>query len=425
LMCPEDEERMIISLDMQEMDKVKWVDLENSTACIEAGASGLIIQEQLESQGLTLGHEPDSFEFSTLGGWIATRASGMKKNIYGNIEDFVLKIKFVTAVGTIDIPFEVERKSTGPDLHQIILGSEGSLGVVTEAVVKISKLPECSVHGSVIFPDFDSGVAAFHELASRKMAPASVRLLDPVMFAFGQSLKLKPENRMEPWVDWAKKIYITKVCGFEAEKMCAATILFEGSKEEVDYQQKRVYDVLQKYGGLKAGEKSGSQGYLLTYVVAYLRDYGMAYYFIAESFETTVPWKNVIQLDRNVKKRMIESAKKKGVPGTLWVSVRLTQTYKTCACLYYYFGFSFRGVQNPVKVFTEIEEEAREEILKNGGTLSHHHGVGKLRRQFMGDAVGPVALDVLKKIKKEFDPKNTFNTGNMGLTPAKVTFWKE
>lgn len=424
LMCPEDEERMIVSLDMQEMNKIRWVDLDNSTACIEAGASGAEIQDQLSVQGLTLGHEPDSFEFSTLGGWVSTRASGMKKNVYGNIEDFVLKIKFVTALGTIDIPIETERKSMGPDLHQLILGHEGSLGVVTECVVRISKTPECSIHGSVIFPDFDSGVAALHELAAKKMAPASVRLLDNVMFQFGQALKIKTDSYVEPWIEWAKKMMVTKVYGFNHDKMCAATLLFEGPKDEVEYQQKRVYEVLKKHGGLKAGEKAGSQGYLLTYVVAYLRDYGMAYYFLAESFETTVPWKNVIQLDKNVKKRMIDAAKKKGVEKELWVSVRVTQTYKCSACLYYYFGFSFRNLKSPLKVFSEIEEEARDEILKNGGSLSHHHGVGKLRRQFMKQAVGDVAFEILKKIKKELDPKNTFNTGNMNLTKAKMSEWK-
>jgi len=307
----------------------------------------------------------------------------------------------------------------------LILGSEGSLGVVTEAVVRISRAPETSVHESVVFPDFESGVAAVHELASKKMAPASIRLLDPVMFQFGQSLKLRPESKLEPWVDWAKKMMVTKVYGLDPEKMCAATLLFEGAKDEVEYQKKRVMKVLKKYGGIPSGGKAGAQGYLLTYVVAYLRDYGMAYYFVAESFETTVPWKNAVSLDKSVKKRMIESAKKKGVPGELWVSVRLTQTYKTGCTLYYYFGFSFRGVKNPIKIFTEIEEEAREEIMKHGGTLSHHHGVGKLRRQFMEKAVGTVGLDILKRIKKELDPKNTFNTGNMGLTPAKITYWKD
>jgi len=190
---------------------------------------------------------------------------------------------------------------------------------------------------------------------------------------------------------------------------------------KLQFNKKKVYEVLTKYGGLKAGEKGGQQGYLLTYVIAYLRDYGFAFYFLGESFETTVPWKNVVTLDKNVKKRMSDAAKKRGVPGELWVSSRVTQTYKTGACVYYYFGFSFKGISNSVKVFSEIEEEGRQEILKNGGSLSHHHGVGKLRRQFMVDAVTPLGVDILKKIKNVFDPKNVFCCGNMGLTTAKIS----
>lgn len=142
LMVPEEEERMVISLDMQEMNNIKWIDFENNLACIEAGAVGWDIDNKLKEHGLCLGHEPDSYEFSTLGGWISTRASGMKKNVYGNIEDFVVRIKFVTAIGTIDCKVNAERKSTGPDLHELILGHEGTLGVVTEAVCRVHKLPE-------------------------------------------------------------------------------------------------------------------------------------------------------------------------------------------------------------------------------------------------------------------------------------------
>jgi alkyldihydroxyacetonephosphate synthase len=162
-------------------------------------------------------------------------------------------------------------------------------------------------------------------------------------------------------------------------------------------------------------------GYLLTYVIAYLRDYGMAFHFAAESFETFVPWKNVVSLSNNVKTRMIAAAKKRNVPGTLWVSCRVTQLYKTGACVYFYFGFSHAGMKNTCKSFTEIEEEGRDEVLNNKGTLSHHHGVGKLRRQYMSRCVTPLGLELLKKIKKEFDPKNVFGVGNMGLTEAKIS----
>jgi hypothetical protein len=135
LTCPSNETRMIVSLDMHEMNKIKWIDNENMLVCMEAGIVGQDLKRRLEAQGLTIGHEPDSLEFSSLGGWIATRASGMKKNTYGNIEDMLVRVKLVTAVGTVDRSVEVPRLSMGPDVQQLVLGPEGTLGVITEAVL--------------------------------------------------------------------------------------------------------------------------------------------------------------------------------------------------------------------------------------------------------------------------------------------------
>jgi len=420
-MCPENEKRMIISLDTQVMNKIKWIDAENNMACIEAGAMGKAIQDELNLKGWTLGHEPDSYEFSTMGGWVATRASGMKKNKYGNIEDFLIRVKCVTSIGVLDIKVNTERKSTGPDLQAIILGSEGTLGVVTECVVRISKAPEANAYGSVLFPDFQSGFKACREIANTmSVYPASVRLMDNIMFAFGQALKMK-ESMAKQIINYAKGVYVTKIVGFNPDKMCAMTLFFEGSKEEVQQQEKTVYRIAAKHNGLNAGGEGGENGYMLTYVIAYLRDYGMAYNFVAESFETTCPWKNVLALCTGVRKRVIDEARKRGIKRTIWVTYRLTQTYKTCACLYFYFGFNASGVKNPIKVFSEVEEAARYEILEHNGTLSHHHGVGKLRKVFMKDCITPVAFKMLQKIKNQFDPKNVFGNGNMGLTPSVIT----
>jgi len=165
LECPADEQRMVVSLDMHEMNRIKWIDHHSLIANIECGIIGKDLDEKLAKLGYLMGHEPDSSEFSSLGGWIATRASGMKKNTYGNIEEILVTAKMVTPIGTIEKGCNVPRISAGPDVNQIILGSEGTLGVITEAVIKLRPLPECRRYGSIVFPDFESGVAALREIA--------------------------------------------------------------------------------------------------------------------------------------------------------------------------------------------------------------------------------------------------------------------
>ncbi|KAK6012180.1 FAD binding domain protein [Ostertagia ostertagi] len=165
LECPVTEQRAVISMDMALMDKIIWIDKENLTCRAQAGIIGQALESQLNSKGFTCGHEPDSIEFSTLGGWVSTRASGMKKNKYGNIEDLVVHVNFATPKGMIHKQCQVPRISSGPDLHHVIMGSEGTLGVVTEVTIKVFPLPEVKRYGSLVFPDFNHGVAFFREVA--------------------------------------------------------------------------------------------------------------------------------------------------------------------------------------------------------------------------------------------------------------------
>eukprot|EP00455_Lapot_gusevi_P019918 TRINITY_DN2118_c0_g1_i4.p1 TRINITY_DN2118_c0_g1~~TRINITY_DN2118_c0_g1_i4.p1 ORF type:complete len:219 (+),score=106.68 TRINITY_DN2118_c0_g1_i4:69-659(+) len=195
--------------------------------------------------------------------------------------------------------------------------------------------------------------------------------------------------------------------------MTAVTLMFEGTAEQVAAQEKTVYSTAAKYGGKKAGSENGLRGYFLTFMIAYLRDFGFKYYFMAESFETSVPYDKVLELCDRVKARIRASAAAKGVPGTPFVSCRVTQLYDTGACVYFYFGFLFRGLKDPVKVFSEVEHEAREEIMRCGGSLSHHHGVGKLRKEFMSQTVGETGLHMLRGIKQTIDPQNIFGNGNL------------
>ena len=149
------EVRMIVSVDMSRMNRIKWVDKINMVACIEAGIIGQDMERELKNYGVMVGHEPDSVEFSSLGGWISTRASGMKKNYYGNIEDIVQNIKLVTSKGTYTKMSLWPRVSNGPDINQLVMGSEGNLGIITESVLRIRNIPEVKEYASILFPDFE------------------------------------------------------------------------------------------------------------------------------------------------------------------------------------------------------------------------------------------------------------------------------
>jgi alkyldihydroxyacetonephosphate synthase len=417
LRCPEDEERVIASVDMGRMNRVLWIDPLNRMACIQAGAVGREIQAELAAHGFALGHEPDSVEFSTLGGWIATYASGMKKNRYGNIEDLVLDLRAVTAQGTLGRASVVPRESTGVDARRMLFGSEGSLGIVTSAVLKIFPLPEVQKYGSILFRDFEAGVAFLYALERAGGKPASVRLVDNLQFQFSQALRPAADgwralrSRLE-------RLYVTRLRGFDPRRMVACTLVFEGSREEVRAQEGRTYALARRHGGLAAGAENGKRGYQLTFAIAYIRDFMMDHWILAESFETSVPWGRVLPLCQGVKQRLWQEHGKRHLPGRPFVTCRVTQLYETGVCVYFYFGYCYKGVKYPTRVYAEMEAAAREEVLRCGGSLSHHHGVGKLRRRFLPAIQSPASLECARAAKRALDPENVFGCGNQDLGPG-------
>jgi len=268
LRCDTREQRTIASVDMRRMNRILWIDRTNMMACIEAGAVGRNIMRELEKYGVTMGHEPDSVEFSTLGGWIATNASGMKKNRYGNIEDLVLDVGVVTASGKLERTSASPRESVGLDLRRLIFGSEGTLGIITAAVVKIFPLPGVQKYGSVLFPTFEHGFAFMYDLAREAIPPASVRLVDNLQFRFGLALKPKSQGMLADLKSKAERFFVTTVKGFEPGKMVACTLVFEGTSAEVEQQQRDLYRIAARHGGMKAGAENGRRGYQLTFSIA-------------------------------------------------------------------------------------------------------------------------------------------------------------
>jgi len=411
LKLPENEKRMIVSVDLRRMNKIEWIDKKNRRACIQAGIRGMDMEEQLQKEGFTSGHEPDSIELSTLGGWIATNASGMKKNRYGNIEHIIENITLITPEGIIEQVSALPRASIGMQPQNLLFGNEGNLGIITRAIIRIHPVPEVTKYGSLVFPDFRRGIDFLYDLSQTNFIPASIRLVDNTQFQFGIALKAHVSG-WRAYLDKLKKFYVTQIKGFDPNQMVAATLLMEGSEDEVRYQEKNLYRLAKRYRGFPAGAEAGQRGYMLTYAIAYIRDFVSTFYVIGETFETSVPWSKIEEVCEAVRRKADEQHAKYGLPGKAYISYRVTQIYHSGVCIYFMYSIYTKGIDKPTEVFGEIEHSLRETILEHGGSISHHHGVGKLRKDFMKDTLSPDSIKWLRKIKSTVDPQNIFGIRN-------------
>ena len=411
LQIPESETRMVVAIDTRRMDKIEWINEEDRRVCVQAGITGSRLEELLGEQGFTVGHEPDSIELSTLGGWIATNASGMKKNRYGNIEDIVENVTMVSPNGKIEQVDPITRASIGITPQNILFGSEGNLGLITKAILKLHKKPDLKKYNSAVFKDWETGVKFLYELSKTSFIPASVRLVDNVQFRFGQALKPKSEG-IKKYIDTLKKFMVINIKGFDPYQMCASTFVMEGSREEVAYQEKNISKLAKEHGGLIGGSENGKRGYMLTFAIAYVRDFLTDFYIIGETMETSVPWSKIHATCQAASQKLIELHRKHKFPGIPYMSYRIPQIYHTGVCIYFMLGMSVKGISHAEDVFGSIEYEIRKVIMENGGSISHHHGVGKLRKDFMADTLSQSSIDLIKNIKKVQDPKNIFGIGN-------------
>ena len=220
---------------------------------------------------------------------------------------------------------------------------------------------------------------------------------------------------LHDFIDAAKKFYVLNVKGFKAEKMTACTLLLEGDKESMNALHSKVITLAKKFGGMAAGAENGMKGYMLTFLIGYIRDYACDHFVAADSFETSIPWSMVSEMCSRVKKRIYDTGKQCGFPeDKIWVSFRVTQLYETGAAVYTYFTLAYPNFprEKVIAQMTKVEDAARDEIMLCGGCISHHHGVGKLRKGFIHRTMPPMAIKIQQEIKKAFDPTNVFGINN-------------
>ncbi len=420
LLPPAEESRMVVSVDMRRMNRILELDRENSRAEVQAGITGKALERQLSAEGLTCGHEPDSIEFSTLGGWISTNASGMKKNRYGNIEEVVLEATLVTPTGPLETRPATPRSSAGVQPRALLFGSEGGLGIITKAVIQVHPLPESRKYGSFVFPSFRAGIDFLRALQDAGVRPASVRLANNTEFRLGRALE-PDRGRWASTVSRVKKAYVLKFKRFDPMRMVACTVVMEGTSEAVRRQERALRRLANRFGGLAGGERGGRRGYEVTFAIAYIRDFLTDFDILGETFETSAPWDRIEPICAAVEAELERQCEDHGVPGRPYLSYRLSQSYRTGVCIYFTMGFCGRDLERPDETFQAVERRLREVILEQGGSLSHHHGVGKIRRAFLPRVHSAGALRAVREVKRVLDPNDVFAAGNSAFGLDELT----
>jgi alkyldihydroxyacetonephosphate synthase len=400
-------ERPCVTVDLGSLDRVVEVDRASRAALIQAGATGPGLEEQLREHGLTLRHFPQSFEYSTLGGWIATRAGGHYATLHTHIDDFVESIRALTPRG----PWESRRlpgSGAGPSPDRLLLGSEGILGVITEAWMRVQDAPRFRESVAVLFDSFESGAQAVRALSQSGLNPSNCRLLDPGDAALtgaaanGSALLVlgfeSADHELQPWM--ARALELCEDHGGRAKDRPPGGGAADhgGSAKERPPGDPSAANS----GGRGASEAAWRDAFLQ---MPYLRDTLVAAGIFAETFETAVTWDRFDELIGTVRERTREAL---GRDGT--VTCRLTHVYPDGAAPYFtMLAPARRG--DELAQWEEVKAAASEVILAGGGTITHHHAVGRDHRPWYDRQRPEPFAAALRAAKSAVDPAGILNPG--------------
>ena len=409
--------RMAVSLDMRRMRRILEVDAESFTARVEAGVFGPDLEEQLASCGMTLGHFPDSFLHSTLGGWIATRSAGMQSDKYGKIEDMVIALRMVTPEGVLATR-TVPKSSNGIDVNHMCIGSEGTLGVITEATMRVHPRPESRVVPAYLFPEFEGGFQAMRECMRVACMPSMVRLNDPGKTALSVAFK-PPSSQLSQAISKVFKGYL-KTKGFDLPRACLMLTAFEGRRSEVARQLRQVESIYRKFGGVGLGEGSGKSFEATKYDFPHIRDYLLERDVTTDVSETSTVWKNILPLYRATVESMRAGILESGAKP--WAGCHISHTYHSGASLYFTFGFKQQAGRE-IEQYLRVKRAVQQSFIDHGATLSHHHAVGTEHLPWLAADISPLGVKAVASLKQGLDPRNCMNPGRLDPSASPFEDW--
>jgi alkyldihydroxyacetonephosphate synthase len=409
LHAPADETRPVISVDLGRLNRVIDIDEDSGLARIQAGAQGPDLEEQLGARGWTLGHFPDSFTHSTLGGWVATRSSGMQSDKYGDISDIARGMRVVMPGKVLQIR-PLPHTSTGPSVREMVLGSEGRLGVITEVTVQVHRIPEVRLILGYLFPSWEQSLAAMHDISTSDAHPSITRVSDAKETAFSFATR-KKSNRISISSLISKGLMkVLQRRGWNLDEVCLSFIGYEGGKAHVSRQKAIVKDIVGRHGGIVVGKGPGELYDQKKFDTPYIRDFLLDRGAIGDVSETAAPWSKLLPLYTNVLAAAEKVYAHLGVAG--WIMCHLSHSYHSGACLYFTFAFKHDGV-DPLAQYEPLKNAIQQAFVDSGGTLSHHHAVGTEHAVWLEQDISAPGVHMIDGLFTAIDPGRNFNPGKI------------
>lgn len=381
--------KAVVSLDLRRLDELHSLDDVSWEAELGAGLTGPEAERLLGERGFSLGHYPQSFLFATIGGFAATRSSGQDSAGYGRFNDMVRGLRAVTPAGVLDLGRAPE-SAAGPDLRQLLIGSEGAFGIITRVRVRVHPVPEVTRYEAWSFPDFATGADALRAVVQTGTGPTVIRLSDEA----------------ETGVNLAttESIGEQQVTGG-----CLAITTFEGTEAHVASRHAETRDLLAAKGGTSLGEAPAKAWEHGRFNAPYLRDALLSAGALCETLETATNWSNVAALKAAVTDALTRSLEDSGTPAL--VLCHISHVYPTGASLYFTVVAAQRG--NPIEQWRKAKTAASDAMVRTGATITHHHAVGADHRPWMTDEVGGLGVSVLRAVKSVLDPAGILNPGKL------------
>ena len=395
------EHAAVLALDTSRMEQVLELDAASATVSVQAGIRAPALERHLAARGLTLGHYPQSYEYVSLGGCAATRSAGQASSGYGAIEKLVLGLRVAAPTGDIELP-PLPASAAGPSLRQLLVGSEGTLGVISELSLRVRPAPQERIYEGFFFEDFAAGWQALRTLAREHALPEVARVSDEAETRM--SLALVGSGGVKGRVGRA---YLG-LRGYADG--CLAIFGFEGSTEEAYTRRSRALALVRRCGGLSVGRSPGEAWLHGRFQAPYMRDELLTHGVMVETLETAAQWSRLAQLHRGVARAIEEALRAGGTPGL--VMCHVSHVYETGASLYFTLIARQREGEE-IAQWQEVKRAAGEAIVAGGGTITHHHAVGRDHVPWMADEVGERGLAALRAVKAELDPAGIMNPGKL------------